>query len=141
MTRTTGNSDPRVVSAINEAINLAGNGQHSVAVELLTHAAHELPHASSVHGYLAWFLMEIGRHGEAIEHSRNAVSLSPESETASLVHFHVLWKAGRPVEALDEMKRFLAIRPSEEYANMIKDWEPSSLRNRAVADIEDECGR
>jgi tetratricopeptide (TPR) repeat protein len=126
MTRTTQNNHPQVVSAINEAINHAANDQYSVAVELLTNIAREFPRASSVHGYLAWFLMEMGRHEEAIEHSQNAVGLSPESERASLIHFHVLWKTGRHMEALDEVKRFLSIRPSEEYTNMIKNWQPSS---------------
>ncbi|MGA2069701.1 MAG: tetratricopeptide repeat protein [Thermoguttaceae bacterium] len=124
MTQTTGNNHPRVVSGINEAIDLAANDQNSVAVQLLTALAEEFPQASSVHGYLAWFLLQIGRHQEAIEHSREAVSLSPKSERASLVHFHVLWKAGQHIQALDEMKRFLTIRPSQEYADIIKDWEP-----------------
>ncbi len=124
MTQTTGNSHPRVVSTINEAIKLATNDQLSAAIRLLTTLVEEFPRASSVHGYLAWFLLENGRHQEAIEQSRSAVSLSPESERVSLIHFHVLWKAGDCTEALDEMKRFLTIRPSEEYANIIKDWEP-----------------
>lgn len=124
MTQTTGNRDPRVVSAINQAINLAANDQLSEAVRLLTNVAQEFPRASSVHGYIAWFLSEVGRHGEAIEHSSAAVSISPESERASLIHFHVLWKAGRQIGAIDEMKRFLLIRPSEEYDKIIKEWKP-----------------
>ena len=107
MTQTTGNNHPRVVSAINEAIELAANDQISVAVQLLTALAEEFPQASNAHGYLAWFLLQIGRHQEAIEHSGAAVSLSPKSETASLVHFHVLWKAGQQIQAIDGDEAFL----------------------------------
>jgi tetratricopeptide (TPR) repeat protein len=124
MTQATENDHPRVVSTINEAIDFAANDQTSVAVQLLTTLAEEFPRTSSVHGYLAWFLLQIGRHQAAIGHSQEAVSLSPRSERASLIHFHVLWEAGQRIQALDEMKRFLMIRPSEEYASIIKDWEP-----------------
>jgi tetratricopeptide (TPR) repeat protein len=120
----TGNSDPRVVAAINEAINLAANGQTLLAVEILAKVAAEFPEVASVRGYLAWFMAQIGRYREAVEQSQQAVNLEPESERASLVHFHVLWKAGNHIQALDEMKRFLLIRPSAEYTNIIRDWEP-----------------
>ena len=126
MTQATGNDHPRVIAAINQAIDLAANDQMSVAVELLTSLSHEFPDAASVHGYLAWFLLETGRHEKAVGPSQRAVELAPRSERASLVHFHVLWRAGERIQALDEMKRFLKIQPSEEYANIIKEWKPGA---------------
>ena len=123
MTQETENGHPRVVSGINAAIEFAAKDQLAAAIKLLTTLAEEFPKASAVHGYLAWYLLEDGRHREAIQRSGIAVRLSPESEIASLVHFHALWKAGEHTDALDEMKRFLSIRPSDEYANILKGWE------------------
>jgi tetratricopeptide (TPR) repeat protein len=83
----------------------------------------EFHRASAVHGYLAWYLSQIGQQDEALEHSRQAAALSPRSYTASLIHFHVLWAAGRRIDALDEMKRFVAIRPcATEYRALLDGW-------------------
>jgi hypothetical protein len=124
MTPQIGNKHPRVISAINQAIQLNSDGRTASAVELLMGLALEFPEASAVHSYLAWFLLCEGRCGEAVAHSLRAAKLAPKSEKSSLIHFHVLWRNGQHHQALDEMKRFLAIRPSEEYANIIKNWEP-----------------
>ena len=125
MTKSTENSDPQVVVAINQAIDLAANDKTSLAVQLLTDLVAEFPGASAVHDYLAWFLSESGRHEEAIKHSQVAIELAPKSESASLVHFHVLWKADQRVQSLDEMKRFMTIGYSEEYANIARYLEPN----------------
>jgi predicted Zn-dependent protease len=124
MTEPIGNDQRRFVATINKAIDMAEVGQLSHAVQLLTDLAAEFHEAASVRGYLAWYLLQLGRQNEAIEQSRQAVELAPKSEKASLICFHILWKAGKHIEALDEMKRFLLIRSSEAYANIIKDWGP-----------------
>jgi hypothetical protein len=124
MSRATGNDHQHVVTTINQAIGLAGNDQIVLAVQLLTSLVAEFPGASAAHGYLAWFLSQIRRDKDAIEHSRVAVCLSQKSEIASLVHFHVLWRAGKRDEARDEMRRFLTIRSSDEYLTMIQAWAP-----------------
>jgi hypothetical protein len=123
MRQSTGNSDPRVVATINQAIALESNGQLLAAVQLLTTLARECSDASSVHGYLAWYLSQSGRHEEAAMHSSEAVGLSPASERASLVHFHALWSSGQHLEAIAEMNRFLTIRPSSEYNSIFEEWD------------------
>jgi predicted Zn-dependent protease len=125
MTEPIGSNQSRFVATINKAIDIAEIGQLSQALQLLTDLAAEFPEAASVRGYLAWYLLQLGRQKEAIEQSRQAIGLAPKSERASLIHFHTLWKAGKYIEALDEMKRFLTIRPSEEYSRIIKEWEPN----------------
>jgi len=122
MTRQTGNDDPKVVAAINRAIQLDKKNQTSSAVALLSRLTQEFPRAASVHGYLSWFLLQTGKKAKAIKHGRLATELAPNSEKASLVYFHALWKSGRQIQALEEMKRFMAIRPSKEYSTIIKDW-------------------
>jgi tetratricopeptide (TPR) repeat protein len=126
MTQVTGNDHPRVIAGINQAIEFAGRDEPLLAVQLLTDLVAEFPAATSVHAYLAWYLLQVGRCDEAIQHGRQAVDLSPHSERASLVCFHVHWRAGQFIEALDEMKRFLKIRPSEEYSRIIRDWAPKT---------------
>ena len=125
MTQATGNDDPRVASTINEALDLAATGRIPGAAQLLTPLVAEFPNAAGVHAYLAWFLLQLGRYDDAINHSSTAVTLAPKSENGSLIHFHALWKCGKQTEALDEMKRFLLIRPSDEYSKIIKEWEPN----------------
>ena len=121
--KTGSQSDPRVVEAINHAVDLNRKGQTELAVQHLSALLTEFPTVASIHGYLALFLHGCGRFDEAIERGRQAVLLAPKSEKASLMLFHALWSAGQRIEALDEMKRFLAVRPSEEYSNFLKDWE------------------
>jgi len=123
MKTTGGKSDPRVAEAINHAIDLNSKGHIELAVQHLSALIAEFPTVASIRGYIALFLFNSGRFGEAIEHGRKAVLLAPKSEKASLVLHAALWSAGKRIEALDEVKRFLALRPSEEYSKMIKEWE------------------
>src|SRR5947209_265295 len=95
MTQPLGNEQTRFVAKMNQAIEFANGGQVSRAVQLLTDLLAEFGNAAGVHGYLAWYLLEMGRQEEAIEHSRQATKLAPNSEKASLIHFHVLWKAAK----------------------------------------------
>lgn len=124
MTEPIGKDQPRFAATINKAIDYAEVGQLLQAVQLLTDLAAEFTEAASVRGYLAWYLLQLGRQEEAIEHSRRAIDLAPKSEKASLIYFHALWRAAKYIDALEEMKRFLTIRPSDVYANIIKEWEP-----------------
>jgi tetratricopeptide (TPR) repeat protein len=117
----TDNDDPRIVKAINHALDLHRRGKTGLAVKHLLPLIMEFPRTSSIRGYLALFLSLSGRFDEAIEHGRRAILLSPKSEKASVVFFGALWKSGRRTEALDEAKRFSAIRPSEEYSKMLKE--------------------
>ncbi|MCE9555455.1 MAG: hypothetical protein K8T91_19075 [Planctomycetes bacterium] len=128
MTEPKGNDLTRFAVIINHAIALDKVGEVGQAVQLLSDLTAEFPEAASTHGYLGWFLLQLGRNVEAIIQSRHAVRLAPRSEKASLIHFHVLWKSGEHIEALDEMKRFLTIRPSEVYAGIIKEWQPNQDR-------------
>lgn len=123
MIQRTGNSDPRVVDAIKEAVDLDAKGETRLAAQVLAGVASEFPQASSVHGYLAWYLSKSGRPVEAMEHARQAVELSPNSERASRVLFHVLWRDGRQDQAIEEIKRFLGVRESDDYASILKKWE------------------
>lgn len=126
MTRATGNDHPRVVAAINNAIDLVEKDEVDAAIQLLTATATEFPMASSVQGYLAWYLSRVGRHAAAVACAQEAVRLSPASERASLVLYHVLWDAGHQEGALDEMRRYLHVRPSEEYAEILRGWAEKS---------------
>lgn len=143
MTHPTGNDDPQVVAAINQAIVCAANDQTALAVQILADLVVAFPTATSVHGYLAWFLLQMGRYDEAIQHSLRAVDLAPNSERASLVYFHALWKAGQRIPALDEMRRFLLIRPSEEYSKIIEDLElhESEIGDDEARERDHEQGR
>jgi hypothetical protein len=137
-----GSADPRVISGINRAIDLAAQGEAVPAVQCLQSLLVEFPNVPSLHGYLAWFLSQIERHSEAIDESRRATSLSPQSETGSLIHFHVLWRAGKCIDALEEMRRFLAIRSCEEYMKIVRGWE-ASIRDetdvkRVISEIEED---
>ena len=119
----TGNRDPRVVEAINEAIKLEASGQTGLAIALLESLVQQFPGVASIRAYLAWFLSSENRFREAIEHGREAVHLSPRLEKTSLVLFHVLWKAGQQSQAIDEARRFLTIRTSSEYSAILDKWE------------------
>jgi tetratricopeptide (TPR) repeat protein len=123
MTQMTGCDHPIVVAAINRAITLANACELPRAIHVLTDLVAVYPGVGSAHAYLGSYLSQVGRHKEAINHSRRSVELLPESELASLVHFHALFRADHRMEALNEMKRFLLIRPSEEYQRMIEEWE------------------
>jgi predicted Zn-dependent protease len=123
MTQMTGNGHPRVIEAIEHAVDLDSKGQTALAVQHLSALITEFPAAASLQSYLAWLLSRSGHVNEAIHHGRQAILLSPTSEKASFVLFQVLWKSGQRIEALDEMKRFLALRPSKEYSEMIGGWE------------------
>jgi tetratricopeptide (TPR) repeat protein len=124
MTEPVGTDLPAYAGKLNHAIDVAKAGDLAQAVEIMSNLVGEFTEAASGHGYLAWFLLELGRQEEAIEHSLRAIALAPNSEKASLIHFHVLWKHGKHIEALDEMKRFLTIRPSQVYTEIIREWEP-----------------
>lgn len=113
----------RYAMAINLAITLAEAGNLAEATKLLFELVEEFSEAASAHGYLGWFLSQLGRHKEAIEQSSHAIRLAPESERASFIHFEVLWEAGKRIEALDEMKRLLKVRPSQVYEQIIKKWQ------------------
>src|SRR5262245_31753116 len=95
-----GNDLPRFAATINRATDLAEAGNVKSAAELLSELVAEFGEAASARGYLAWYLLQLGRHQEAIEQSGRAIRLAPESEKASLIHFHVLWKSGKQIEAL-----------------------------------------
>lgn len=125
MIQTIGNSDPRVIEGIKQAISLDHKGETESAIRELSALLKDFPDAASLHGYIALFLSNAGRLDEAIEHGRHAIRLSPKSEKASLVLFQALSKAQRYLEALDETKRFLALKPSEEYSRMIEEWKLS----------------
>jgi tetratricopeptide (TPR) repeat protein len=114
----------RYAKKMNHAIDLAKAGNFAQALDIVSRLVEEFGEAASGHGYLAWFLLELGRHKEAIQHSRQAIALAPNSENASLIHFQVLWQSGKQIEALDEMKRFLTIRPSKLYTELICQWKP-----------------
>jgi len=116
---------PKIVEAINVAIELASDSQVSEAIRILADLVAAYPGVASAHAYLGWFLSQIGQQVDAIDQCHIAAQLAPGSEKASLVYFHVLWRAGQQIEALDEMKRFLVIGPSEEYSKIIHDWEPN----------------
>ena len=122
MIQQTGNDDPKVVATINRAIQLDKKNQTPSAVALLSRLTKEFPRAASVHGYLAWFLLQTGKKTKAIKHGRLAAELAPNSEKASLVYFYALWDSGRQIQALQEMKRFLATHTSKEYSAINKDW-------------------
>jgi predicted Zn-dependent protease len=117
-----GNRDPRIVEAIECAIDLDLKGQTEQAAQHLSTLIAEFPATASLRGYLALFLYRSRRFDEAIEQGRHAVLLSPKSEKASLIFFQALWRVGQHVEALDEMKRFLEIRQSDEYSKIIREW-------------------
>jgi tetratricopeptide (TPR) repeat protein len=138
-----GQSNPRVVEAINHAFELDSKGQPELAVELLSALITEFPTEGRVHAYLALFLYRSGRFDEAIEHGRTAVQLLPKLGIASVVLHRALWETGKRIEALDEMKRLLAIRPSPVYSDMIKDWHlgkdvESAIEAAKRAVIEDD---
>src|SRR5437870_8076155 len=81
MTKTTcSKSDPRVAEAINHAIDLNSKGHIELAVQHLSALIAEFPTVASIRGYIALFLFNSGRFGEAIEHGRKAVLLAPKSE-------------------------------------------------------------
>jgi len=122
MTQQTGNEEQRIAAGINKAIELHADGRTPSAVDLLADLAEEFPQAAGIHAYLSWFLSDLGRSVEAIEHGGRAVRLAPASEKASLIYFHSLWKSGLQARALDEMRRFLGVRPSQEYSRIIQDW-------------------
>lgn len=86
-------------TAMNHAIDLAKVGKYAQAVDIVSNLVEEFGEAASAHGYLAWFLLELGRHEQAILHSSQAILLVPNSEKASLVHFQVLWQSGKQIEA------------------------------------------
>ena len=129
MTEPIGSDLPRYAGTMNHAIDLAKVGDLAQAVQLMSDLVAEFGEAASARGYLAWFLLELGRKEEAIQQSRRAILLAPGSEKASLIHFQVLWQSGKHIEALDEMKRFLTIRPSQVYTEIIKKWEPDLERD------------
>lgn len=116
-------TQPLILEAIKQAIDLDADNQTVIAVQLLTALVDEFPREAAAHGYLAWILSRVGRHREAIEHGRVGVQLSPKSERESLLFFRVLWSAEQREQAFDEMKRFVAIGHSDESSLMMKEWE------------------
>jgi predicted Zn-dependent protease len=126
MTEPIGNK--RFASTINHAIELANNGELDSAVQLLRPLVQDFPEAASVHGYLAWYLSELGQHAEATDHSEHAVNLAPNSHKASLMRFHVLRRSAKYIEAAEEMTRFLLAHPTAEYLELPKKWDVSDPR-------------
>ena len=127
MTLKAGNDNPRVVNAINAAIDLASKIQFEAAAQVLLEIIDEFPRAAAPRAYLSWYLLQLSRGTEAVAHGRAAIQLAPHSEMASLVYFHVLWNLGMHIEALDEMKRFMLSNQSREYINIIKEWGPDPM--------------
>jgi Flp pilus assembly protein TadD len=78
---------------INYAIDLGKTGDFAQAVGVMSDLVAEYSEAASARGYLAWYLLELGRKDEAIQHSRRAILLAPRSEKVSLIHFQVLWQS------------------------------------------------
>jgi hypothetical protein len=114
----------RLARTFNRAIDLAKVGDFAQAAEVMASVVAEFGGPVNAYGYLAWFLSELGRHEEAIRHSRRANGIGLPSEKMSLIHFQVLWQSGKHVEALDEMRRFLTYRPSNAYTNLMNKWKP-----------------
>ena len=102
-----------------EALNALGytladrTDRYEEAYELIVRAIELKPDDHYIVDSLGWVLYRLGRHEEALEHLRRAMSITPDPEIAAHLG-EVLWVLGQKVEAREVWNTALEQSPDDE---------------------------
>lgn len=131
--------------AIDEARDLAANGEVAAAIERLREIVRQVPGNTSAHWYLAGALQQNSEHASAEEVLRRLLALKPESREGHYALGLLLMDQNRSADAIPEFLKILEIDPdfAEAHVHLGKAYAMAGEGEKALEhfDAALECDR